>query len=81
MRVPIDNVGRMVIPKSLRAELGITGPSEVEIVAADGHLEVSVPEVPAHVEMRDGFPVIVPEVPMPPMSVEDVREALDRTRR
>lgn len=81
MRVSIDNVGRMVIPKSLRAELGITGPSEVEIVARDGRLELSVPEVPAHVEMRDGFPVIVPEVPMPPMSVEDVREAIERTRR
>ncbi len=81
MRISIDNVGRMVIPKSLRAELGITGPAEVEIVATDGRLELSVPEVPAHIEMRDGFPVIVPEVSMPPMSVEDVRDALERTRR
>lgn len=81
MRVSIDNVGRMVIPKSLRAELGITGSTEVEIVATDGRLELTVPEVPAHVEMRDGFAVIVPEAPMPPMSFEDVREALERTRR
>jgi AbrB family looped-hinge helix DNA binding protein len=81
MRVAIDNVGRMVIPKSLRAELGINGAAEVEVVSADGHLELSVPEVPAHLELRDGFPVIVPETPMPAMTAEDVRRTLERVRR
>jgi len=81
MRVAIDAAGRMVVPKSLRAELGITGPAEVEVVSADGHLELSVPDTPAHVEMRDGFAVIVPEVPMPPLTVDDVRKALEEVRR
>jgi AbrB family looped-hinge helix DNA binding protein len=81
MRVAIDAAGRLVIPKALRAELGITGPTEVEIVEVNGNLELSVPNVPAHIEMRDGLPVIVPEVPMKPMTAEDVRAALDRVRR
>ena len=81
MRVPIDGVGRLVIPKSLRDDLGITGPTEVELTAADGRLELSVPDVPAHVEDRDGVPVIVPEVPMRPITVEETREAIDRARR
>lgn len=80
MRVSIDNVGRMVIPKSLRAELGITGPTEVEIVSADGCLELSVPDIAARLEMQDGLAVIVSDTPVPPMSAEDVREALDRVR-
>lgn len=81
MRVAIDQVGRLVIPKSLRAELGIRGAAEVEINAIDGRLELSVPDVPAHVEMRDGLPLIVPETAIPPMSVEDAREAVERARR
>jgi AbrB family looped-hinge helix DNA binding protein len=81
MRVAIDAAGRMVVPKSLRAELGITGPAEVEVVSADGHLEVSTPEVPAHLEKRNGFTVIVPDVPMPALTADDVRDVLDRVRR
>jgi AbrB family looped-hinge helix DNA binding protein len=81
MRIAIDAAGRLVVPKALRSELGINGPSEVEIVAADGHIELSVPDVPAHVEVRDGMPVIVPDAPMPPMTIEDTREAIERARR
>lgn len=81
MRVAIDSAGRLVVPKSLRAELGISGASEVELVSAGDHLELSVPDVPAHVEMRDGMPVIVPEHPIRPMTGEDVRVAVERARR
>lgn len=71
----------MVVPKSLRDELGIGGPTEVEMTAADGHLEVTVPDVPARVEDRDGAPVIVTETPMEPLSVDEARAAIDRVRR
>jgi AbrB family looped-hinge helix DNA binding protein len=81
MRIPIDGVGRLVVPKPLRDELGISGATEVELTAVDGRLELSVPDVPAHVEDRDGVPVIVPDGPVPPMSTEDVRAAIERTRR
>jgi AbrB family looped-hinge helix DNA binding protein len=81
MKVAIDGVGRIVIPKSLRAELGIDGPTDLELTAADGRLELSVPDVPAHIEERDGFAVIVPEQPMAPLSPADVREAIERVRR
>ncbi|MFL5815994.1 MAG: antitoxin [Conexibacter sp.] len=81
MRIAIDAAGRLVVPKSLRAELGITGPTEVEVISADGHLELSVPDVEAHVEMSDGLPLIVPETVMPPMTAQDVRETLKRVRR
>ncbi|MBS1868724.1 MAG: AbrB/MazE/SpoVT family DNA-binding domain-containing protein [Actinobacteria bacterium] len=81
MRVAIDAAGRMVIPKSLRAELGIRGPTEVEVVSGDGRLELSVPDVPAHVEMRNGLAVIVPERHVLPITAEDVRAVLDDVRR
>jgi bifunctional DNA-binding transcriptional regulator/antitoxin component of YhaV-PrlF toxin-antitoxin module len=71
----------MVIPKALRDELGIHGPTEVDVEEYSGELRMSVPPIPAHVEMRDGLAVIVPEVPMKPMTAEDVRAALERVRR
>jgi AbrB family looped-hinge helix DNA binding protein len=81
MKVAIDGVGRIVIPKPLRDELGISGPTDLELVAADGRLELTVPDVSAHVEERDGLPVIVTDEPMAPMSIGETRAAIERVRR
>jgi AbrB family looped-hinge helix DNA binding protein len=81
MRVAIDGVGRVVIPKRLREELGVRGPTELELTAVDGRLEVTIADVPARVEDSGGFPVIVTDEPMTPMSVAETAEALERVRR
>jgi bifunctional DNA-binding transcriptional regulator/antitoxin component of YhaV-PrlF toxin-antitoxin module len=81
MRVAIDGVGRLVIPKTLREELGVDGPTDLELTAADGRLELTVADVPARVEEREGFPVIVTDRPMEPMSVTEARTAVERVRR
>jgi AbrB family looped-hinge helix DNA binding protein len=81
MRVAIDAVGRVVIPKSLRDELGLNGPANLELTATDGRLELTVADVPAHVEKQNGLPVIVTDEPMAPMSVAATREAIERVRR
>lgn len=81
MRIAIDGVGRLVIPKPLREELGVRGPTDLELTAVDGRLELTVADVPARVEDRDGFPVIVTEKPMAPMSTAETAEAIDRVRR
>lgn len=81
MKIGMDSVGRLVAPKALRAELGITGPTELEVVARDGIIELAVPDVPARIEDRDGRPVIVTNEPLKALAVEDVRAAIDRVRR
>jgi AbrB family looped-hinge helix DNA binding protein len=81
MKIAIDSVGRLVVPKALRAELGITGPTELDVVVRDGVIELAVGDVPARVRDRDGDPVIVTDEPMKPLTVEDVRAAIDRVRR
>jgi AbrB family looped-hinge helix DNA binding protein len=81
MRVAIDGVGRIVIPKPMREELGITGPTELELTEVDGRLELTVPYMKAHLEVRNGFTVIVPDEPVPPMTTEMVRAAIERSRR
>lgn len=81
MRVAIDSVGRLVIPKTLREELGVHGPAELELTASDGRLELTVADVPARVEERDGFPVIVTDQPMGKLTVAEARAAVERVRR
>lgn len=70
-----------MIPKSMRDVLGIDGPSELELTERDGALELTVPYIKAHLEQRDGFTVIVPDEPVPPLTTEMVREAIERSRR
>lgn len=81
MKVAIDAVGRLVVPKALRSELGISGPAELEAVARDGVIELAVADTPARVVDEAGEPVIVTDTPMKPLTVEDVRAAIDRARR
>jgi AbrB family looped-hinge helix DNA binding protein len=81
MRVAIDGVGRIVIPKPMREELGIDGPTELELTQADGKLELTVPYMKAHLEDRHGHTVIVPDQPVAPLTTEMVREVLERVRK
>ena len=53
----------------------------MELTAADGRLELTVADVPAHVEEQGGFSVIVTDRPMEPMSVAEARAAVERIRR
>jgi AbrB family looped-hinge helix DNA binding protein len=81
MRVAIDGVGRIVIPKPMRDALGIDGPTELELTERDGALELTVPYIKAHLEDRDGFTVIVADQPVPALTTEMVREEIERSRR
>ena len=81
MRTTIDKAGRIVVPKPLRDERGLSGGQDLEITARDGHLEVDVAPVAMRLEDRDGALVAVPSEPLPPLTAEQVREVLERTRR
>lgn len=81
MRVAIDALGRVVIPKARREGLGVHGPADLELTAADGRIELTVADVPAHVEEREGFPAIVTDRPMAPLSVAQARAAVERVHR
>lgn len=81
MRIAIDSVGRLVVPKPLRDQLGITGPTELEIEARDGMIELAVADIPARVEDRPDGAVIATDVPMSPLTIDEVRAAIDRIRR
>lgn len=81
MRTTIDAAGRIVVPKAIREELALYGGQELEVAAVDGRIEIEVPPTPMRYEKRGRVHVAVPEVPVPPMTPEDVRELLEKVRR
>ena len=81
MRTTIDAAGRVVVPKPIRQELGLTAGQELDITARDGRLEIEVAPTPMRLERRGTGVVAVPETQLPPLTVDLVRETLERGRR
>ena len=81
MRTTIDRAGRIVVPKAMRDELGLTGGTEVEIALADGRIEIEPVPTPVRLEKRGGHWVAVADREMPPLTQELVRETLEQIRR
>ncbi|HXF71168.1 MAG TPA: AbrB/MazE/SpoVT family DNA-binding domain-containing protein [Actinomycetota bacterium] len=81
MRTTIDAAGRVVVPKPLRDELGLAPGQEIEVSVRDGRIELEPVPTPMRLVRRDGVPRAEPEVPVPPLTTVEVREALERVRR
>lgn len=81
MKVAIDAAGRIIVPKPLRDALGLKPGQLLEIRAGEGRLEIEVAPTPMRLERRGKGVVAVPEEELPALTAEQVREALERTRR
>lgn len=81
MRVAIDAAGRIVVPKPLRDELGLTPGTELEISAVDRRLEIVVATTPMRLEEHEHGVVAVTDREMPVLTAAQVRETLERVRR
>jgi AbrB family looped-hinge helix DNA binding protein len=81
MRTTIDSAGRIVVPKVLRDDLGLTSGQPLDILSRDGRLEI----VPAPTPMRlvdEGEGVVaVADAEMPPLTADLVRDTLEHVRR
>jgi AbrB family looped-hinge helix DNA binding protein len=79
MRTTIDKAGRVVVPKRLRDELGLTPGRELELTVVDGHLELTIP---SRVRVEEGphgirFAADTNER----LTAEQVRNVVERGRR
>jgi AbrB family looped-hinge helix DNA binding protein len=77
----MDGGGRVVIPKELRARLGLGPGQELEIAEVDGQILLERPSVPMRAERRGSTLVAVTDEPMPVLSSAGVREVLEQSRR
>jgi AbrB family looped-hinge helix DNA binding protein len=81
MRITIDAAGRLVVPKPLRAQLQIEGPTEVEIASHDGVIEIRPAAAETRIVRTSQGPVAQPVAELPPLTDDDVRSAIESTRR
>jgi AbrB family looped-hinge helix DNA binding protein len=78
MHVSIDSAGRVVVPKPIRDELGLSPEVPLEIDVVDGHLEIYAHHGPAKVVAGPHGPSIA--ATGAPLTDEDVRSALEAVR-
>lgn len=81
MRITIDSAGRVVIPKSIRDELGLRGGEELEIVERDGRIEIEPVPTPMRLVRKGAVLVAECEDAVPALTDEIVRDTLEKTRR
>lgn len=81
MRIKVDRVGRVVIPKQFRVALGIDETTELEIVPdGDGLRLEPVRGAQREVLERDGLPLLAP-VRGAVLDDDDVRRLRDELQR
>lgn len=70
-----------MVPKPLRTSLGLTPGTRVEIYESDGHLILQPIGPRTRIVHRGGRPVLETEEPVEPLTAEDVRALIERSRR
>ena len=69
------------MPKPLRQALGLKAGQPLEIRAGDGRLEIEIAPTPMHLKKRGKGVVAVPDVELPALTAQQVRDTLERVRR
>jgi len=81
MRATIDGGGRVVVPKAVRDRLGLRPGVEVELIERDGWIEIGPAATPMRLVGRGDELVAAADRDMPTLTSDDVRRAVDQTRR
>jgi AbrB family looped-hinge helix DNA binding protein len=81
MKTTIDGAGRIVVPKQLREAMGLKPGQPLEIRAGEGRLEIEIAPTPMKLKKKGKGVVAVPEIEVPALSAEQVRDTLERVRR
>jgi AbrB family looped-hinge helix DNA binding protein len=78
MNVTIDRAGRIVVPKAMRDEMGLTPDTPLEIELVNGRLELTVRNEPARIVEGPHGPVIAKTGVT--VTDEQIRETLEAVR-
>jgi AbrB family looped-hinge helix DNA binding protein len=81
MRTTIDAAGRIVVPKPLRDAMGLAAGRAIDMVFTDGRIEIELAPVEVELDTSGPLPRLVASEAQPELTDEQVRDALEATRR
>jgi len=81
MLATIDAGGRVVVPKEVRERLGLRPGSRIVLTEVEGRLEISPATTPVRLVDHEGALVAVADTDLPVLTAEQVRDAVEATRR
>ncbi|CAN5861633.1 hypothetical protein BH23ACT12_BH23ACT12_19930 [soil metagenome] len=81
METTIDAAGRVVVPKAMRDALGLSAGTRIRIEQRDGLLVLGHAEDAGRWEPREGRLVLTAPEGTPPLTVQTVRDLVERVRR
>lgn len=76
----MDKSGRLVIPKKVRNEAGLSDGMPLELRVIDGGIELKPEPVPRSIEESGAFFVAKPLEKIPPLEAEIVRAVISELR-
>ncbi len=81
MRTTIDAAGRIVVPKALRDAMGLAAGRKIDMVFTDGRIEIELAPIEVELESKGRLPRLVATSDQPELTDQQVRDALEATRR
>jgi AbrB family looped-hinge helix DNA binding protein len=81
MRTTIDAAGRIVVPKALRDAMGLAAGRKIDMVFTDGRIEIELAPIEVELESKARLPRLVAKSDQPELTDQQVRDALEATRR
>jgi len=78
--VTIDKRGRVVLPKTVRDELGLRASDALKVQISDGEIALRPVRARTRLRREDGMWVFTTGEPLPENMVEDTIEAIRRER-
>jgi len=81
MLATIDAGGRVVVPKEIRERLGLRPGSRIVLREVEGRLEISPATTPVRLVDHEGAVVALAASELPVLTAEQVRDAVEATRR
>jgi AbrB family looped-hinge helix DNA binding protein len=80
MKTTIDAAGRLVIPKDIRREAGLTPGTPLEVRLRDGRIEIEPAPLAVKLVRRGRWLVAAPTAPVPTLREDTVRRTRDALR-
>ncbi|MCO5316196.1 MAG: AbrB/MazE/SpoVT family DNA-binding domain-containing protein [Solirubrobacterales bacterium] len=80
MRTTIDRAGRIVIPKRVRSALQLSGGEEVRVELVGERIELTPAPRPTGLK-KNALGILTSDLDLPEHGPDEVRHALERSRR